>query len=114
MLLYAQHITPRLQYTVDFISKELFDEPITITKDKNEFITSNGPKINYSEQEFSEQEFFILSTPLLFEAGIRQRPINCFELNYYKVFFHNFFIAVNSIKFIDKLNGLFMCLCQTV
>jgi hypothetical protein len=87
MLLYAQHITPRLQYIVDFIGKELFDSPISITKDKNEFVTNNGPKINYSELEFSEQEFFIRSTPLLFEAGIRQRSVNCFELNYYKVFF---------------------------
>jgi hypothetical protein len=87
MLLYTQHITPRLQYIVEFIGKELFDEPIIITESKNEFISNNDPKINYSEEEFSEQEFFIRKTPLLFETGIKEQQIDCFELNYHKAFF---------------------------
>ena len=87
MLLYTQHITPRLQYIVEFIGKELFDEPIIITENKNEFISNNDPKINYSEEEFSEQEFFIYRTSLLFETGIKEQKIDCFELNYHKAFF---------------------------
>lgn len=87
MLLYVRHITPRLLYIVDFISKELFNEPIIVTTDKNEFITNDQPKINYSEEEFSEEEFFIHQTPLLFEKGIKEIRIDCFELNYTKVFF---------------------------
>ncbi len=74
-------------YIVDFISKELFNEPIIVTTDKNEFITNDQPKINYSEEEFSEEEFFIHQTPLLFEKGIKEIRIDCFELNYTKVFF---------------------------
>ena len=31
MLLYSAHITPRLLYIVEFISKELFDEAIRVT-----------------------------------------------------------------------------------
>src|SRR5579862_4204998 len=88
MLLYAQHITPRLEYIIDFFGKELFIDPIRITTDKNEFISSARPKINYSDTEFSNEEFFLQTTPLLFEAGIRPLPIHCFELNYSKAFFH--------------------------
>jgi len=87
MLLYSPHKTPRLSYIIDFVNKELFNEPMVITTDKDEFIRYEHPKLNYSDNEFSEQEFFIKSTPLLFETGIRIQTIDSFELNYYKVFF---------------------------
>ena len=88
MLLFSSYSTTRLSYIVDFINKELFnDEPIVITTDKNEFSNYHGPKINYSEKDLSEQEFFIQSTSLLFETGVNEQSIECFELNYYKVFF---------------------------
>ncbi len=87
MLLYCSNITPRLKYIVDFISKELFDELIEITHDKELFIHYQNPKINYSETEFSEEEFYIKSVPLLFENDIRQQFIHCFELNYHKAFY---------------------------
>jgi hypothetical protein len=87
MLLYCSNITPRLRYVVDFVSKELFDEPIEITSDKEMFVSSNHPKINYSDTEFSDTEFFIKPVPLLFESGIKPQTIHCFELNYHKAFF---------------------------
>jgi len=60
---------------------------MVITTDKDTFIHYDQPKLNYSENEFSNQEFFIKSTPLLFETDVRMQAIDCFELNYYKVFF---------------------------
>ena len=87
LLLYSYTITPRLQYIVDFIGKELFDEPITITTDKMEFTGFTGPRFNYSGTDYSEQEFFIKAIPLLFETGIQPQPIECFEVNYRKAFF---------------------------
>src|ERR1022692_2600130 len=87
MLLYSSHITPRLQYIVDFVSKELFDEPVVITDDKEYFINSSNPKLNYSDVEFSDAEFYIAPVPLLFENDIKQQPIHCFDLNYHKAFF---------------------------
>ncbi|HMH34840.1 MAG TPA: hypothetical protein VK543_17510, partial [Puia sp.] len=87
MLLYTQNNTPRLQYIVDFVNKELFDEPILITSDKAVFVSYDLPKLNYSKEEFSAGEFFIKCTPLLFETGIRPQAIECFELNYYKAFY---------------------------
>ncbi|MBS1662676.1 MAG: hypothetical protein JST68_16655, partial [Bacteroidetes bacterium] len=50
MLLYSPHITARLQYILGFISKELFDSPIRITSDIDEFLAAAGPRINYSTQ----------------------------------------------------------------
>jgi hypothetical protein len=86
-LLYSHTITPRLQYIVDFIGTELFDEPIIITTDKEQFKEASGPRLNYSESDFSEEEFFIKSTSLLFETDIKQQAIECFEVNYQKAFF---------------------------
>jgi len=87
LLIYSHTISPRLQYIVDFFSKELFDEPISITTDEAYFKASDQPRLNYSATEFSDQEFFIRSTPLLFETGIKPQPIECFEINFYKAFF---------------------------
>jgi hypothetical protein len=87
LLLYTHTITSRLQYIVDFIGKELFDEAIAITTDEAYFKASEGPRLNYSQKEFSEEEFFIRNTSLLFETGIRQQPVECFEINFHKAFF---------------------------
>jgi hypothetical protein len=87
LLLYSHTITPRLQYIVDFIGSELFDEPVRITTDAAFYKTYTQPRLNYSAQEFSEEEFFIRSTSLLFETGIKPQPITCFDLNFHKAFF---------------------------
>src|SRR4051794_257631 len=87
LLFYTQTITPRLTYITDFISKELFDEPFVITTDAETFSKSAAPRFNYSDKDFSEQEFFIKATPLLFETGIRTQNIECFEVDYHTAFF---------------------------
>lgn len=87
LLLYSHTITPRLQYIVDFFSKELFEESIQLTTDGVYFKQFNGPKLNYSSEDFSESEFFITATSILFEDGIKPQVIECFEVNYQKAFF---------------------------
>lgn len=87
LLIYSNTITPRLQYIIDFFSKELFDEPIRLTTDPELFRQYDGPRLNYSDSDFSEKEFFIKNTPLLFEKDIRKQTIECFELNFHKAFF---------------------------
>lgn len=86
MILYSLHITPRLRYIVDFCSSELFDEPIGLTSDKEEFLAFRGPRINYSAEQI-EDVFSITPTGLLFETGIAPRTISCFEHGGYKAFF---------------------------
>lgn len=87
LLLYTHTVTPRLEYIVDFFSRELFDEPIEVTSSRAAYLASIQPRINYSGQAFSETEFFLEHTPLLFDKGIREQPINCFEVNFHKAFF---------------------------
>ncbi|MFT3932704.1 MAG: hypothetical protein QM726_03730 [Chitinophagaceae bacterium] len=87
LLFYTHTITPRLQYIIDFVSKEFFDEPITITTDEAAFKSFDGPRINYSDNDFSEQEFFIKPTSLLFETDIKPQDIECFEADYHRAFF---------------------------
>ncbi|MEP6749334.1 MAG: hypothetical protein ABJB86_16485 [Bacteroidota bacterium] len=87
LLFYTVTITPRLRYIVDFISKELFDEPIIFTTDAESFKTATVPRLNYSDIDFSEQEFYIKATSLLFETGIKPQPTDCFEADYHTAFF---------------------------
>lgn len=87
LLLYTHTVTPRLEYIVDFFSRELFDEPIEVTSSRAAYNASIQPRINYSGQAFSENEFFIEHTGLLFEKGIREQSIECFEVNFHKAFF---------------------------
>jgi hypothetical protein len=87
MLLYCDNISPRLQYIVDFFSEQLFAEPIVLTTDAETFRTHSGPKINYSDRDFSEKEFYIRPVRLLFETDIRKQSIDVFELNFHKAFF---------------------------
>ncbi|MGQ7867889.1 polysaccharide deacetylase family protein [Sunxiuqinia sp. sy24] len=48
LLVFAQEITNRVQYTFDFIFKEILGVPFALTTDLQEFNTSQFPKINYS------------------------------------------------------------------
>lgn len=87
LLLYTHTVTPRLEYIVDFFSRELFDEPIEVTSSRAAYLASIQPRINYSGQAFSEHEFFVEHTGLLFEKNIREQSIECFEVNFHKAFF---------------------------
>lgn len=87
VLLYVENITPRLQYIIDFFSTQLFDNPIKITSDFEDYKRSDSAKLNYSKQESGEDEFYIQSTSLLFETGIHFQQIDCFEINFHKAFF---------------------------
>lgn len=87
LLLYVENITPRLIYVTDFFSTQLFDSSILLTTSTDEFEKSDLPKFNYSQKEITGNEFYLKSTSLLFETGIRHQEVNCFEINFHKAFF---------------------------
>jgi hypothetical protein len=86
MLLYSPHITPRLQYIVDFFSRELFDDPIRITTDKTYFLDFKGPRINYSADVIGDA-FTVVPAGLVFQTGIVGQPVNCVDLDGRPIFF---------------------------
>jgi hypothetical protein len=87
VILFSNKLSPRLVYIIDFVGKELFDTLIQITTNKEEFISSSLPRINYSEERLTEAEFWMQPHALLFEDGIHPQNINCFEYNGSKAFF---------------------------
>ncbi len=87
LVLYSNTTTPRLQYIVDFISNEIFHQPIRIINDTGAFKIIDQPKLNYSGAEIIDSEFFIKNHSLLFEDDIKDQQVECFNLNFHKAFF---------------------------
>jgi hypothetical protein len=87
LLLYSHNITSRLKYITAFIGRQLEGQEIEITTDKNYFKLQQEVKINYSNKKISEEEYRIQNTELLFEEGILQQNVKCFETAGYKAFF---------------------------
>jgi hypothetical protein len=87
LILYSHSITPRLQYIVNFIGKELQADPVKITSSTDEFNKYEGAKINYSDSRTGNDEIWIKPHVLLFEKTIKEQPIECFEVNGNKAFF---------------------------
>ena len=87
MILYTHSITPRLQYIIDFIGKELQIDSIRITLSPEEFNKYTGARINYSDKRIADPEIWITPHGLLFEKGIKLQSIECSEVNGSKAFF---------------------------
>ena len=83
LLIYSQHITPRLQY----ITQTLLGDEIVLTDSKEKFLQYQGTKINYSNLTIDLTEFRIAPHSLLFETGIKDQSVDCFEWNGLKSFF---------------------------
>jgi hypothetical protein len=87
ILIYSDTNTSRLQYICSFIFKELMGVDFSITDDRKMFSNYVGAKINYSLVQSPDFSFHIPNEKLLFETGVHQQNINCFETNGYEAFF---------------------------
>ncbi len=87
MLVYANSIPHRFQYITEFAGQELGTEAFQLTMDKDRFQSFRGPKINYSQERMSTDEFWLKPHPLLFEKEIRPQPVTCFVVNGFRAFF---------------------------
>jgi hypothetical protein len=87
LLLYSTTCTSRLQYTCNFIFKELLNINFDITSNIEEFKSHDGVKINYSHKTIDERELHISPVDLLFQQNITPQKIDFFEINGKKAFF---------------------------
>jgi hypothetical protein len=87
MLFYATSISPRLQYIISFIGKELQAEPIQITSSTDEFANYDGARINYTDSRINDREMWVKPHSLLFEKDIKEQRVECFEVIGNKAFF---------------------------
>lgn len=88
VLIYSHTTSPRLQYSCNFIFKELLGIDFSITIDSEEFKNYSGAKINYSSSEIENSKFKIQNHSLLFENNIKEQNVSCFLANDYKAFFN--------------------------
>ncbi len=61
--------------------------PLRLVSDKEAFKNYSESKINYSAERISGEEFFIQPHPLIFETGIREQSITCFDFKGRPAFF---------------------------
>jgi len=87
VIVFSNTTTSRLQYILDFIGKETIGEAFSMTTDAESFRRNEGPKINYSREKITNAEFWIPNSDLLFENGIGEQAVDCFETENYKAFF---------------------------
>lgn len=82
MVIYAESLTPRLQYIVS----ELLPE-VQLTDSVAAFHDAPGPRINYSAKKFEAGELLVRPCGLLTETGIRKQKLQLTEWAGYKAFF---------------------------
>ena len=87
VLIYSHTTSARLQYTCNFIFKELLGVDFTITIDSEEFKNHEGVCINYSSSAIKDKEFRVGNYNLLLETDIKEQPISCFRIKEYTAFF---------------------------
>jgi hypothetical protein len=87
VIVFANTITHRLRYILDFIGNEIIAEPVSVTDSIADFISYSGPGINYSQEKIPQANFWLQPHNLLFEKGIKLQLTDCFETNGYKAFF---------------------------
>jgi len=80
MLFYSVHKSPRLDYVLDLVSSEIFNDPFILTNDRSFYQSYTGPKLNYSSERISENEFYVLPHHLLFETGISDQSVKRFDI----------------------------------
>jgi hypothetical protein len=82
-IVFATHITPRLQY----ILQTLLGNDVSIVDDKEVYLNSESPKINYAAERIAADEFWVRPYGLLDEKNIQPQSIECFEWDGLTAFF---------------------------
>jgi hypothetical protein len=86
MLIYSEHITPRLKYIVRFIFDDFLGMKTEITSNKELFLQSNDTGLSYHSVRLKD-EFNIQPTGLLFEDHIEEKRPDVSTWNDIKVIF---------------------------
>lgn len=86
LLIYTSSVNARIKYIFDLIFRELLGTNYSFTTNKEEFISCQGPKFNYSDQPIGDELFFY-AVRLLFEKGIEDQSISVFDWHETKAFF---------------------------
>ncbi len=86
ILVYTHKTSSRLDYILKFIFNDIQGVDFKIVTDKNEFISSDSPKINYTTESI-EGCLKIEPIDLLFKSSILQKKVEVSEWKNLKIFF---------------------------
>ena len=86
MLFYTTHITPRIQYMVQYMNQQLGVEAV-VTDDAELYRSHRSEKINYSAARILDEEFWMAPVGLLSSAGVQKQAISCFTWQGLPAFF---------------------------
>lgn len=75
LLLYVQHLSPRVRYITRLIFQDILGLELRYTNDKEEYLQSTLPKINYSRDPL-QSGIYLQSSSLLFETDISEQEFN--------------------------------------
>lgn len=76
LLIYSEHITPRVEYVFQFLLEEINGFTIRLTADKNEFYSFDGPSLNYSNASLKVSEVYIKPNGFLFASEMEPCKVN--------------------------------------
>ena len=86
LLIFVREITPRVEFTFEFIFQTILGIEYRVTTDQSEFIQSDLPKINYSPANHSSG-LFLKAHSLLFEKTLSEQEIIEVEYDGNRFFF---------------------------
>lgn len=86
ILIFAKAQTPRLQYTLELLFETIMDTKVLLCSDKDEFMLSDLPKINYSDENL-HSGLFLKAQLLLFSNDIAPQNPQELEMDGSPVFF---------------------------
>jgi hypothetical protein len=106
LLVYTPHITPRLQYIIDYFNEKLGLNAVA-TNDEQLYKAHQAEKINYSSSRITDDELFIEPVGFLQEDEIKKHKIECFVWNNTTAFFE----TSDDVGF-DIFSAVFYCISR--
>ena len=88
MLFYTPHSTPRIQYMVQYLNRQL-GLHMKVTDELELYRSHKTEKVNYSAARILDEEFWICPAGLLQETGLRSLDIHLFKWHELPAFFQS-------------------------
>ena len=86
VLVYTPHINSRTKFAIQLVFRNVLGLKVSVIDDKEAFINSELPKLNYSFKKLGD-EFLIVPSGLLSQTGIEEFEININQGSDYPYFF---------------------------
>lgn len=86
LIIFVPQITPRIEFSFEFIFQTILGLKITVTSKKEEFLQSTDAKLNYSDSNFSSG-LFLKAHSILFSKRIKNQDLSKVEYQGNNLFF---------------------------